>query len=108
MSSVCSTTKQSAIVIAIVLVAIGFAPSARSQQVSLGKEAYLTPPKEIMDAVLAARTENFTLVGGSEETHEHMQEVSIRFNESLEQRGKPLAEASVPEVVDLMRKALDQ
>jgi len=54
------------------------------------------------------RAENFTLVGGSEETHEHMQEVSIRFNESLEQRGKRLAEASVPEVVDLMRKALDQ
>ena len=54
------------------------------------------------------RTDHFTLVGGSEETHEHMQEVSIRFNESLEQRGKCLEEASVPEVVDLIRKALDQ
>ena len=32
-----------------------------AQQVSLGKEAYLTPPKEIMDAVLAARNENVTL-----------------------------------------------
>lgn len=54
------------------------------------------------------RTENFLLVGGSQETHEHLQEVSIRFNESLEQRGKQLLETSLPEVVDLMRKALDR
>jgi dipeptidyl aminopeptidase/acylaminoacyl peptidase len=34
---------------------------APAQQVSLGKEAYLTPPKEIADAVLASRSENHTL-----------------------------------------------
>ena len=54
------------------------------------------------------RTEHFVLVGGSQETHEKMQEVTIRFNESLEQRGKRLQEASVPEVVDLMRQALER
>jgi hypothetical protein len=54
------------------------------------------------------RTENFLLVGGSQETHEKMQDVSIRFNESLEKRGKRLQDASVPEVVDLMRHALDR
>jgi hypothetical protein len=53
------------------------------------------------------RAEHFLLVGGSEETHGRMQEVSIRFNESLEQRGKRLQDASVQEVVDLMRRAMD-
>jgi hypothetical protein len=54
------------------------------------------------------RNENFLLVGGSQETHEQMQDVSIRFNESLQKRGKRLQDASVPEVVDLMREALDR
>jgi hypothetical protein len=54
------------------------------------------------------RTENFLLVGGSEETHEQMQDVTIRFNESLEKRGKRLQDASVPEVVDLMKEAMDR
>src|SRR5262249_49035441 len=36
------------------------ATPARAQQVTLGQEAYLTPPKEIADAVLAARNENVT------------------------------------------------
>jgi hypothetical protein len=53
------------------------------------------------------RTEHFVLVGGSEETHEQMQDVTIRFNESLDRRGKRLEEASMSEVLDLMRRALD-
>src|SRR5437016_14631786 len=36
-------------------------PPALVQPVPLGKEAYLTPPKEIVDAVLAARNENHAL-----------------------------------------------
>jgi hypothetical protein len=54
------------------------------------------------------RTDNFLLVGGSEETHEKMQDITIRFNESLDRRGKRLQDASVPEVVDLMRQAMDR
>lgn len=54
------------------------------------------------------RTDNFVLVGGSQETHERMQDVSIHFNEALDKRGKHLAEASVPEIIDLMREALDR
>ena len=54
------------------------------------------------------RTDNFLLVGGSQETHEQMQEVTIRFNESLDERGKRLDETSLQEVLDLMRKALDK
>ena len=53
------------------------------------------------------RTKSFVLIGGSEETHEKMQEVSIRFNESLAQRGRELGEASVDEVAELMHKAMD-
>jgi hypothetical protein len=53
------------------------------------------------------RNSSFLLVGGSKDTHAKMQEVSIRFNESLDQRGKRLDEASTEEVIDLMRDALD-
>jgi hypothetical protein len=53
------------------------------------------------------RTKSFVLIGGSEETHEKMQEVSIRFNEALAERGKELGEASVDEVSELMHKAMD-
>jgi hypothetical protein len=52
--------------------------------------------------------EGFLLVGGSEETHEKLQDVSIRFNESLKQRGKRLQDASVEEVIDLLHEAEDQ
>ena len=45
------------------------------------------------------------LVGGSQETHERMQETAIRFGEELEKRGKTLPETSVREVIDLLREA---
>lgn len=51
------------------------------------------------------RTPEMVLVGGSRETHERMQEVAIRFGEALEKRGKSLPEASVREVIDLIREA---
>jgi hypothetical protein len=54
------------------------------------------------------RNDNFILVGGSEETHERMQDVSIRFNEGLEERGKRLKDAELQEVFDLLREAMDQ
>jgi len=51
------------------------------------------------------RTEDFLLVGGSEETHERMQETAIKFEEGLERRGKTLADVEVAEVIDLIREA---
>jgi len=51
------------------------------------------------------RTEQMVLVGGSDETHERMQETAVRFAEGLEKRGKELQEASVREVIDLLREA---
>jgi hypothetical protein len=52
-------------------------------------------------------TENdyFLIVGGSEETHEQMQDLSIRFTQSLKKRGKQLPETSVEEVIELFHKA---
>jgi hypothetical protein len=51
------------------------------------------------------KTEEMVLVGGSEETHERMQETAIKFEEGLERRGKTLAEAEVAEVIDLLHEA---
>jgi hypothetical protein len=54
------------------------------------------------------RTQEMVLVGGSAETHEKMQETAIRFGENLEKRGKKLQEASVREVLDLLRDAIER
>ena len=51
------------------------------------------------------QSDHFLIVGGSADTHGQMQETAIRFEEALEQRGKPLRELPVPEVADMLRKA---
>lgn len=53
------------------------------------------------------QSEYFLLVGGSEATHEQMQDTAIRFSESLQRKGKTLRETSTEEVVDLLHKAID-
>ncbi len=53
------------------------------------------------------RSEEMLLLGGSEETHGKMQDVAIRFSESLKNRGKRLGDAGPDEVVDLLHKAFD-
>ncbi len=53
------------------------------------------------------RADNFLLVGGSEETHEQMQDTAIRFGEKLRRRGKSLQETSVEEALDLLRESLE-
>lgn len=54
------------------------------------------------------RAEDFIVLGGSEQTHEKMQDVAIQFNESLKERGKRLQDAEPQEVIDLLRRALDR
>ncbi len=54
------------------------------------------------------RTEEFLLLGGSEETHERMQDAAIRFRESLDKRGKQLKETSVEEALALLHKAMNK
>lgn len=49
------------------------------------------------------RGPNFQLFGGSQPTHERMQETCIRFNEELQKRGKTLAEISPKEAQNIMR-----
>jgi len=50
-------------------------------------------------------SEYFVLLGGSEETHERMQDTAIRFTEALRRRGKSLADTSLDEVIDLFHEA---
>jgi hypothetical protein len=52
-------------------------------------------------------SEYFLLVGGSEETHDRMQDTAIRFTEELNRRGKKLRDTSADEAVDLLHKAID-
>jgi len=51
------------------------------------------------------RTEHFLLVGGSESTHDHMQDTAVKFNEALTRLGQPLQQLPVKEVIDLLREA---
>jgi hypothetical protein len=51
------------------------------------------------------RTEDFLIVGGSQQTHERLQQTAIKFEEALQQRGKRLEDAEVGEVIDLLHKA---
>jgi len=51
--------------------------------------------------VRITRGKNFHLVGGSEETHESMQEQCIKFNEKLDTRGKQLEELECAEFLEL-------
>lgn len=54
------------------------------------------------------QTDEMVLVGGSESTHERMQETAIRFGEELEKRGKTLPETTVREAIDLLREAVER
>ena len=54
------------------------------------------------------KTEEMVLVGGSEETHERMQETAIKFSEELEKRGKALPETTVREAIELLREAIER
>ena len=50
-------------------------------------------------------TDDFLLVGGSALTHRRMQATAQLFEETLEQRGKTLAETDFEEVMDLLSRA---
>jgi len=52
------------------------------------------------------QSEYFLVVGGSEETHERMQDTAIRFEEKLKDRGKRLQDTSIKEAIDLLRDSI--
>ncbi len=51
--------------------------------------------------VRITRAENFHLVGGSQETHEVMQEKAVKFNEKLDSRSKQLEQLEPQEFLDI-------
>ncbi len=51
------------------------------------------------------QSEHFLLIGGSQETHERLQETAIRFDEGLEKRGKRLTDISVEEVIEILHES---
>jgi len=51
--------------------------------------------------VRVTRGKNFALCGGSQETHEAMQEKCIKFNEKLDARSKELGDLERHEFLDL-------
>lgn len=54
--------------------------------------------------VRITRGDNFSLMGGTQDTHEAMQETAIKFNEQLKKRGKPMEKLSTDEFLDIMNK----
>jgi len=51
--------------------------------------------------VRVTKGKNFHLLGGSEETHEVMQEKCIKFNEALDRRSKELVDLEPDEVREI-------
>jgi hypothetical protein len=54
--------------------------------------------------VRVTKGKNFALFGGSEETHEMMQEKAIKFNEQLDRRRKDLDNISEQEFSDIAKE----
>ena len=54
--------------------------------------------------VRITKGENFRLFGGSEETHEMLQEKAIKFNEQLDKRRKTLDELSEEEFYAIAKR----
>ena len=54
--------------------------------------------------VRITRGKNFHLVGGSEDTHAHMQEKAVKMNEELDRRKKRLEEVEPTEFLDIAQK----
>ncbi|MFW6163348.1 MAG: hypothetical protein ACODAJ_11315 [Planctomycetota bacterium] len=51
--------------------------------------------------VRVTKMENFRLLGGSQETHEQMQEGAIKFNEKLRKHEKRVTDLNVRQFVEL-------
>lgn len=54
------------------------------------------------------RGKNFTLVGGSAETHAVMQETAVKINERLDKKGKRLEDVSPQEFRDILYDVADK
>jgi len=52
--------------------------------------------------------ENYVLMGGSEETHDKMQETSVKLNETLEKKGKKLQDISCQEFHETLSEVTEK
>lgn len=59
------------------------------------------------EEVRLTRGRNFALVGGSQETHEVMQETVCKVNENLERRGKVFEETTRREFFDVLHEVVE-
>jgi hypothetical protein len=51
------------------------------------------------------QSEHFLLVGGSEETHERMQDTALKFAEAMRRLGKELSDTPFQEVIEIFYDA---
>ena len=51
------------------------------------------------------KAEDYTIIGGSKDTHEYMQEKAAKFSELLTKKGKNIQELHPQEFIELMEKA---
>jgi hypothetical protein len=54
------------------------------------------------------QADKFSIMGGSEKTHDHMTEMLCKTVEDLKIKGKTLEEASMEEISDLIKKNTPQ
>ena len=54
-----------------------------------------------------SRGPRFLLVGGSRDTHEKMQHVAVKFNERVDERGKPLEKINSRELREIVEQVRD-
>lgn len=54
------------------------------------------------------RGDNYLLYGGSQQTHEVMQETAVKVNERLDRSGKQLEDVSAHELGDIVRDVIDR
>lgn len=60
------------------------------------------------DEVRITKGPNFHVLGGSEPTHERMQEVCIQFNEELKSRGRSADKIDTREAREIVRDIVDR
>lgn len=54
------------------------------------------------------RGDNMFLYGGTQETHQMMQETAVKLNEHMARRGKTVGEASRQEIVEACQEIRDK
>ncbi len=54
------------------------------------------------------KSDEMVIVGGSQETHDQMQETAIKFSEQISKTGKRLEELPAKQAMELLREAIER